>query len=110
MENGEVTRFVKTWLGVCACASVTMLFAGQLTNIAQVIKHRDARSISVWMMIGGLFASSMWLTYASMILDPYYMTANGLGLLAGIIQGILLFRFGQGQVRTLEEKEAIDVA
>jgi hypothetical protein len=37
------------------------------------------------MTLGGLFASLAWATYASFILDVYYMVSNGLGVTAGCI-------------------------
>ncbi len=85
-EHGGIKKFISTWLGVCATLSVVMLFSGQLTNLVEVVKKKDARSISLSMALGGLFCSIAWAVYASLILDPFYMIANGIGVLSGIIQ------------------------
>ncbi len=85
-EHGGIHTFISTWLGVCATLSVVMLFSGQLTNLVEVVKKKDARSISLAMALGGLFCSIAWAVYATLILDPYYMTANGIGVLSGITQ------------------------
>ena len=92
--------FVNTWLGICACVSITLLYSGQLTNIIRVIKHKDARSISVFIMIGGLFAAIMWTVYAILVMDPYFLTANGLGVIAGITQLVLLVKYSTVQEET----------
>ena len=85
-EHGGIHTFISTWLGVCATLSVVMLFSGQLTNLVEVIKKKDARSISLIMALGGLFCSIAWTVYACLILDPYYMTANSIGVISGITQ------------------------
>ena len=57
--------------------------SGQVPAMIQVFKTKDARPISLEMTLGGLFASLAWATYASLILDVYYMISNGLGVTAG---------------------------
>lgn len=83
VERGGVNKFVNTWLGVCATVSVAILMSGQVPAMIQVFKTKDARPISLEMTLGGLFASLAWATYASLILDVYYMISNGLGVTAG---------------------------
>ena len=86
LERGGIEKFISTWLGVCATLSVVMLFSGQLTNLVEVLKKKDARSISLAMALGGLFCSITWTVYACLILDPFYMTANAIGIVSGITQ------------------------
>jgi uncharacterized protein with PQ loop repeat len=92
-EHGGLDKFISTWLGVCATLSVVLLFSGQLTNLVEVVKKKDARSISLSMALGGLFCSIAWAVYASLILDPFYMTANGIGVVSGIVQLTLKKKF-----------------
>jgi uncharacterized protein with PQ loop repeat len=92
-ERGGINLFIRTWLGVCATISVTLLLSGQVPAMIDVFKTRDARSISTEMTLGGLFASLAWMTYASLILDVYYIVCNGLGVIAGIILISLKLKF-----------------
>jgi len=85
-DRGGLDQFIDTWLGVCATLSIIMLFSGQLTNIAEVIKNKDARSISTSMAIGGLVCSITWAVYAGLIVNAYYIVSNGIGVLSGILQ------------------------
>lgn len=83
-ERGGVGGFIQTWLGVCAAISIMLLLSGQLPGMIKVIKTKDARPISTYMMIGGLICSMTWTLYASLIVDPYYLTANAIGVLSGL--------------------------
>lgn len=88
-DHGGEAKFTGIWLGVCALISIILLFSGQLTNIIHVVKTKNSSSISSSMMLGGLFASISWSIYSALILDPYYMVANGLGVLSGIVSIVL---------------------
>lgn len=93
LVHDQTNMFVSTWLGVCACITIVLLFSGQLTNIIQVIRDRDASSISVAMMCGGLFCSIMWTVYASLVMDLYFLTSNAIGIAAGLTQAFLLCKY-----------------
>ena len=108
--RGGLHAFIKTWLGVCAAISITLLFSGQLTNIVQVIKAKDARSISTSMLIGGLTASVMWMVYSCLIRDTYYMIANGIGLLSGFSLIFLKLRYGTPPTHDRASLDASDPA
>jgi uncharacterized protein with PQ loop repeat len=92
-DRGGADKFVKTWLGVCATISVAILMSGQVPAMLQVFKTKDARPISLEMTLGGLFASLAWATYASLILDVYYIVSNGLGVTAGCILLVLKLKY-----------------
>ena len=92
-DHGGVEKFIKTWLGVCATISVTLLLSGQVPAMIEVFKTRDARPISLEMTLGGLFASIAWMTYASLIMDVYYIVSNGLGVTSGLILLVLKFKY-----------------
>ncbi len=88
-KNGGLANMILVWLGVCATISIILMYAGQLTNMAYVVKSKDSRSISMIMSIAGLTCSVMWTIYAGFIVNPYYIIANGLGVVAGSTQIIL---------------------
>lgn len=92
-ERGGVDDFIKTWLGVCATISVTLLLSGQVPAMIQVFKTRDARPISTEITLGATFASASWMTYAILIGDMYYIVSNGLGLFTGLFLIFLKLKY-----------------
>lgn len=87
--NGGLTNMIHIWVGICATISIVLMFSGQLTNMAEVIRLKDARSISLMMACGGLFCSVSWAIYAGLILNPYYIVSNGLGVISASTQIVL---------------------
>lgn len=108
-DHGGIHKYISTWLGVCATLSVVMLFSGQLTNLVEVVQKKDARSISLAMALGGLFCSIAWAVYASLILDPFYMTANGIGVLSGITQLTLKRMYKEKHVGVVSDTDNTDI-
>lgn len=109
-ERGGVESFIRTWLGVCATISIMLLLSGQLSGMVKVIRTKDARSISTLMMIGGLMCSITWTVYASLIVDPYYITANAVGVMSGLTLLILKLKYRDGSSSTpLEEKRVTEL-
>jgi len=102
-QRGGPQPFIRTWLGVCAAISITLLLSGQLSGMLKVIKTRDSRPISTYMMIGGLVCSLTWTIYASLIVDPYYITANGIGVLSGVILLALKLKY-RSPIERLDDK------
>jgi hypothetical protein len=62
------------------------------------------------MMIGGLMCSITWTVYASLIVDPYYITANAVGVMSGLTLLILKLKYRDGGSSTpLEEKRVTEL-
>ena len=102
--RGGVGIYITTWLGVCATISIALLLSGQVPAMIKVFKSKDARQISTSMMLGGLFASITWCVYASLILDPYFMVSNGLGVVSGLLLVALKLKYRTPTVLTAEEE------
>jgi uncharacterized protein with PQ loop repeat len=97
-DRGGVEKFIKTWLGVCATISVTLLLSGQVPAMIEVFKSKDARAISLEITLGALFASLAWMTYASLIMDPYFIISNSAGVFMGILSLSLKFKYRQAPI------------
>lgn len=88
-SNGGLANMINIWVGVCATISIALMYSGQLTNMAYVVKMKDARSISLAIASCGLFCSASWAIYAGLILNPYFLISNGLGVVSSTTQLIL---------------------
>ena len=103
-SRGGIDKFVNIWLGTCATISVMLLYSGMLSSMVDVVKRKDASSISGYMVIGGLLTSVIWTVYASLILDPFYIVANGVGILSGTVLAGL--KLGYGNKPALTEADS----
>jgi hypothetical protein len=88
-SNGGLVNMINIWVGVCATISIALMYSGQLTNMAYVVKMKDSRSISLAIASCGLFCSTSWTIYAGLILDPYFLISHGLGVVSSTTQLIL---------------------
>lgn len=106
-NHGGIDDLIKTWLGVCATISVTLLLSGQVPAMIQVLKTRDARPISTEITLGATFASASWMTYAILIWDMYYIISNGLGLLTGFVLIFLKLKYKYPPTAPTNQSESV---
>lgn len=91
---------VEIWLGIATTVSTIVNFFGQLTNIIEIVRTKNAQSISIEMAIGVLLASSCWTIYAVLIENIFYITSGSLGILSGVTQIALKIAFRRAKPLT----------
>lgn len=93
LEKSDALRFIEIWLGACSTIAVVLLMSNQLATIRQVVKEKNSKYISGWMLAGNIFCATCWSIYSALILDPFYITANVLGDAACVVQIIAKLRY-----------------
>lgn len=115
-SQGGFRTLVEIYFGVCSTVSVVLLMSSQLTSIRQVLREKNSRSISGWMLAGNIFCALCWSVYSVLIMNPYFLAANVVGDTACIVQ--LVFKIiyrkrspvvsSKGEVATQEDEEGSD--
>ncbi len=80
---------LKLWLGITTLTACGINLFGQLTNITEILRTKNADSIAIEMATCLLVASIFWDIYAIIIMDPVFMVTNSLGVISGVTQIML---------------------
>lgn len=85
-------------IGIIACIMNTLMYISPLQKINEVFKYNDNSYIPIWISILIVVNCIFWVGYGILQnFNLYLIIPNGLGILVGIIQIIIWFRFKKGE-------------
>ena len=84
---------VEMVIGIAVNINLVFFFGAPLSTVTSVIKMRNSSSIHVPTMIMNTSCSTFWFLYGVTIVDSIIYVPNGLGMMFGVIQIILICLF-----------------
>lgn len=82
-------------IGLAVVGIGVVMFSGPLAAIRTVLREKSTASLPFPMMVATVITTSLWTFYGAAILeDPVIWFPNMLGLLSGLVQAALFWRFG----------------
>ncbi|KAK1943083.1 hypothetical protein P3T76_005720 [Phytophthora citrophthora] len=76
-------------MGLLADCGGFCLYGAPMEKVFQVLKHKSAVFINVHMVIAGLASNIFWLTYGTLIMNPFIMCLNGFFLIVNVFTLVL---------------------
>ena len=89
----DCSDFVTEWFGLIMAIVSCVRYSAQSSTFIQVVRTRNAASISPYMTAGALFGSLAWSVYSLLAGDAYYLASGLAGTLSSLVQIYLLWRF-----------------
>ncbi len=80
-------------LGLISTITSSLSYCGQLVTIRKVIRTKSSASISKWITMAVLLRAACWTAFAVIVKDHYYMASSSIGIISGVIQLVLLFKY-----------------
>ena len=87
-ESGKIREQVSGWVAVIA---LLIFYTSPLSDLANVIKSKDASSISFPLAVANGINGLLWTTYGFAIGNPFVYAPNLAGIITVLIQIALLF-------------------
>ena len=102
----------KDELIVAILANINMIFfyGAPLSTIYQVIKEKNSSTIHVPTMIMNTVNASLWTTYGFVILDPFSILPNALGVIFGSFQLFLCIIFPREETLQKSFAEIVEIS
>jgi uncharacterized protein with PQ loop repeat len=91
--RNECRAFVTYWFGLVMAIVSCLRYGAQAYSFGEVIRTKNAASISPAMTYGALFASLAWTVYSVLAGDPYYLASGLAGVVSCILQIALLLKY-----------------
>lgn len=103
--------FVREWFGLIMAIVSCVRYSAQASTFLQVIRTRNAASISPYMTAGAMFGSLAWSVYSLLAGDVYYLASGLAGTLSSTIQIFLLMRYPrlQANIKTAKEDSSLEL-
>lgn len=92
LDTGAAEQLV----GNTACVAAVCFYLVPLSTLREVVRTRNASSLSLPLCLASLANASMWTVYGAAVKDASILTPNVPGILAGITQLAMLARYGRG--------------
>lgn len=89
----DCSDFVTEWFGLVMAVVSCLRYGAQAVSFGEVIRTRNASSMSPHMTAGAMFGSSAWTVYSLLAGDPYYLASGLAGVLSCTGQIILLKKY-----------------
>lgn len=93
----DCSDFVKQWFGLVMAIVSCLRYGAQAASFGEVIRTRNAASMSPYMTAGAMLGSSAWTLYALLAGDPYYLASGLAGVLSCSGQVFLLKKYPRTQ-------------
>ncbi|KAK1943086.1 Bidirectional sugar transporter SWEET7b [Phytophthora citrophthora] len=87
--TGQSPSIIETIMGLLADCGGFCLYGAPMEKVFQVLKHKSAVFINVHMVIAGLASNIFWLTYGTLIMNPFIMCLNGFFLIVNVFTLVL---------------------
>lgn len=97
--EGVLREQVSGWVAVIA---LLVFYSSPLTDLANVIKSKDASSISLPMAVANGINGLLWTSYGFAISNPFVWAPNFVGIITVLVQIVLVFIY-KNNVRSLDE-------
>lgn len=97
--EGVMREQVSGWVAVIA---LLVFYTSPLSDLANVIKSKDASSISLTMAIANGINGLLWTSYGFAISNPFVWAPNFIGLITVLVQIFLVFIY-KNNVRSLSD-------
>jgi hypothetical protein len=87
-------------VGNTACAAAVCFYLVPLSTLREVVRTRNASSLSLPLCLASLANACLWTVYGAAVRDASIVTPNVPGILAGLLQLAMLARYGRGSSGT----------
>jgi uncharacterized protein with PQ loop repeat len=98
-------RFTAEWMGLCNAVLYSILYCGQLVKMKEILRTKNAASISPPLTAGVCLCTSIWLMYSCIAGDYYYIASGAIGLCGALTQVVLLLKYPRNQVKPLNDED-----
>lgn len=107
----DCSSFVRDWFGIVMTIISCIRYSAQSSTFFQVVRSRNAASISPLMTAGATFGSLAWIFYSVLAGDLYYLSVSVAGLTSSSMQIFCLLRYPRYQVAqdSGQESDTIDL-
>jgi uncharacterized protein with PQ loop repeat len=94
----DCSSLVRDWFGIVMTIVSCVRYSAQSSTLLEVVRSRNAASISPLMTAGAMFASLAWIFYSVLAGDVYYLAISVAGLVSCCAQVCCLLRYARFQV------------
>jgi uncharacterized protein with PQ loop repeat len=108
--TADCSSFITDWFGLIMAIVSCVRYSAQSSTFIQVVRTKNAASISPYMTAGALFGSLAWSVYSLLAGDAYYLASGLAGTLSSLIQIYLLWRFPRVQLSEKISKENTQIS
>ena len=91
--RAECSSFVTYWFGLIMAITSCVRYGAQAYSTGEVVRTKNAASISPSMTFGALFASLVWTLYSVLAGDVYYLASGLAGTASCLLQIFLLWKY-----------------
>jgi len=102
----DCSDFVTQWFGLVMAIVSCLRYGAQAASFGEVIRTRNAASMSPYMTAGAMLGSSAWTLYALLAGDPYYLASGLAGMVSCFGQIFLLKKYPRTQPVSGDKKQS----